>query len=87
MTKQESTEHGNFSTQHIPTGAVASSIGGRLIRVNEDPITRRLELTFHGVPRDLLERIIADEIHISAKRMLASLEEMHALLLQYRRRR
>jgi hypothetical protein len=76
-----------FHTQHIPTAALASALDGRLVSTDEHPITRRIEWTFDGVPSDLLERVIADEIRVSAKRMLSALEEMHRLLLQYRRRR
>jgi hypothetical protein len=88
MKREQETEHETvFSTAHVPTAAVALSIDGRLVNTSAHPITGRLEWTFHGVPPDLLERILADEVCVSAKKMLASLEAMHGLLLQHRRRR
>jgi hypothetical protein len=88
--REQETEHEKmFSTAHVPTAAVALSIDGepRLVNTSEHPITGRFEWTFRGVPPDLLERILADEVRISAKKMLAALEAMHGLLLQHRRRR
>jgi hypothetical protein len=80
-------EHESFSTQHVPTAALASALGGHLVSTNAHPITGRLEWTFRGVPADLLERVISDTVTVSARRMLSALEEMHSLLLQHRRRR
>jgi hypothetical protein len=85
--KQSKRAPNMFHTTHVPTAALASALDGRIVSTDEHPITRKLEWTFDGVPSDLLERVIADEIRVSAKRMLSALEEMHRLLLQYRRRR
>jgi hypothetical protein len=82
----KNTEQESFSTQHVPTAALAAALGGHLVRTEEHPITRRLEWTFQGVPSDLLERVVRDTVTVSARRMLSALEEMHSLLLQYRRR-
>ncbi len=82
-----STEHESFTTQNVPLAAVASALGGHLVRTTEHPVTRRLEFTFRGVAPDLLERVVGDAVTVSARKMLGALEEMHALLLQYRRRR
>ena len=87
MTTEKSTEQESFSTQHVPTAALASALGGHLISTITDPITGRFTWTFRGVPNDLLERVISDTVTVSARRMLSALEEMHSLLLQLRRRR
>jgi hypothetical protein len=80
-------EQESFNTTDVRLAALASALGGHLVRTTENPVTRRLEWSFRGVPPDLLERVIGDAVSVSAKKMLASLEEMHVLLLQYRRRR
>jgi hypothetical protein len=66
--------------------ALALAIGGRLVRTDE-LASGRLEFCVDRVPADLAQRVLNDEITVSAKRFIDSMEGVLALIAQRRGRR
>jgi hypothetical protein len=66
--------------------ALALAINGHLRCVNQLP-TGRLEFHFDGVPQDLEEQVINDQIKVSAKRFIDAMEAILGLIASRKRAR
>jgi hypothetical protein len=66
--------------------ALAVAIDGHLRGVNQLP-NGRLEFAFDGVPRDLEEQVINDEIQVSAKKFIDAMEAVLGIIASRRRAR
>lgn len=64
--------------------ALGLAIGGRLTKVNQLP-SGRLEFVLDRVPLDLPERVLNDEVQVSARRFIDSMEGILAIIAQRRR--
>jgi hypothetical protein len=63
--------------------ALALATGGRLTDTRELS-NGRLEFVFTGVPQDLAQRVLNDEVQVSAKRFINSMEGILAIIAHRR---
>ena len=67
--------------------AAAPLRGGRLEKVEWDPVLGKVVFHFRGLSPDFLEQVFNDELKISLKDYLSALEHVNALIAQCRARR
>ena len=66
--------------------AAALTAGGRLDSTQQTA-TGRLSFRFTGLPSDFLTRLLNDEIHVSARSFIASMESVMGMIAEHKRGR